>query len=165
MKSRERPRIIRQDIAVQQIGTELLLYDERRHLAFCLNESSAAIWKAADGERTVDAICNAISLQLKAPLSEEFVLFALEQLREDGLLEPESLAEAEPAISRRALLKTLGVSGALLLPMVAAIVAPPAAAAYNGCVDCSSSQAARTRRAQRSAPQPKIAPPGSEPNQ
>jgi hypothetical protein len=158
MKSRQRPRSIRQDIAVQQVGTEILLYDERRHMAFCLNESSAAIWKLADGERTVEAICDAASLQLKAPLSEEFVLFALEQLREDGLLEPELLPEAESAISRRALLKTLGVSGALLLPMVAAIVAPPAAAAYNGCVDCSSSQAARARRAQRRASPPASSP-------
>jgi len=158
MKSRQRPRSIRQDIAVQPIGTEILLYDERRHMAFCLNESSAAIWKLADGERTVEAIGEAASAQLKTPLSGELVLFALGQLREDGLLEQDSLAEAEAPISRRALLRTLGVSGALLLPMVAAIVAPPAAAAYNGCVDCSSSQAARVRRAQRSGALPASSP-------
>jgi len=151
MKSRLTPRSRQQDVAVQQVGTELLLYDERRHKAFCLNRSSATIWKLADGRRTVDEICAAASVELKAAPTDEFVLFALEQLRADGLMEPGATTEGMAAISRRAMLRTLGVSGALLLPMVAAIVAPTAAAAYSGCVDCSS-QAAPGRRAQRTAP-------------
>ena len=42
-------------------------------------------------------------------------------------------------MSRRVLLQRLGVGGALLVPAVAAIVAPTAAQAYSGCVDCTSS--------------------------
>ena len=39
----------------------------------------------------------------------------------------------------------------MLLPAVAAIVAPTAAQAYSGCVDCSDSQAARARKRQSAA--------------
>jgi hypothetical protein len=79
----------------------------------------------------------AAALELKAEVSEEFVLFALEELRRDGLVEPLPAASV-PTISRRAMLQRLGVGGALLVPAVAAIVAPTAAQAYSGCVDCAS---------------------------
>jgi hypothetical protein len=132
---------------------ETLVYDELRHKAFCLNESSSVIWRLANGERTIAAMSAAASLQLGTQVSEEFVLFALEQLRRDGLIEPSIIAEAGPTISRRAILRTLGVSGALLLPMIAAVIAPPAAQAYNGCVDCSTAPS-RSRRRPRPAVRP-----------
>lgn len=141
MKSDERPRSVRRHISIQQIGTETLVYDELRHKAFCLNESSSVIWRLADGEHTVAQMRSAASVELKSEVSEEFVMFALEQLRGDGLVEPCSMATEGPVISRRALLRTLGVSGALLVPMIAAVLAPPAAQAYNGCVNCSGTRA------------------------
>lgn len=154
MKSRQTPRSIRQEISVQQIGTETLVYDERRHRAYCLNESLSAIWRLADGERTVAEMCEAASAELKTPVSEELVLYALDELRRDGLMEL-SVDEPRTTISRRAMLQRLGVGGALLLPAIASIVAPTAAQAYSGCVDCTDStstpnRAARARRLQRS---------------
>jgi len=143
MKNDEAPRSVRQHISIQQIGAETLVYDELRHKAFCLNESSSVIWRLANGEHTVAQMRVAASADLKSEVSEEFVLFALEQLRGDGLIEPYSTVAAGPAISRRALLRTLGVRGALLVPMIAAVMAPPAAQAYNGCVDCSATPARR----------------------
>jgi hypothetical protein len=125
---------------------ETLVYDECRHKAFCLNESSAAIWKLADGERTVGQISAAASVELKTKVNEELVLFAIEELRREGLIEPPSVIGGR-AISRREILHRLGVGGAMLLPVIAAIVAPTAAQAYNGCVDCSSASAPATRTA------------------
>jgi hypothetical protein len=154
MKSPEAPRSIRQEISVQRIGTETLVYDERRHRAYCLNESSSLIWTLADGERTVAEIRESTSVELKTPVSEELVLYALAELRRDGLMEPSTLPEAGPAISRRAMLQRLGAGGVLLLPAIASIVAPTAAQAYSGCVDCSSAasnRAARARRLQQSS--------------
>ena len=154
MNSREAPRSIRQKISMQQIGTETLVYDGLRQRAYCLNQSSSAIWRLADGEHTVGEIRAAASVELKSEVSEEFVLFALEELRRDGLLEPSPVAEGVPAISRRAMMRGLGVGGALLVPVIASIVAPTAAQAYSGCFDCSSSsseQAARARRLQRAS--------------
>jgi hypothetical protein len=156
MKSPEAPRSMRQDISTQQVGAETLVYDGRRHKAFCLNQSSAAIWALANGERTIDEIAAAASLQLKCPVSEELVLFAIEELRRDGLIEPAAISEPAPTVSRRAIMQRIGVGGALLIPAIAAIVAPTAAQAYNGCVDCApdvapsrAAQAARARKLQQ----------------
>jgi hypothetical protein len=154
MSSREAPCSIRQEVSTQQIGTETLVYDGLRHRAYCLNQSSSVIWRLADGEHSVGEIRAAASVELKSDVSEEFVMFALEELRRDGLLEPSSVAEAAPAISRRAMLQGLGVGGVLLVPAIASIVAPTAAQAYSGCFDCSSSsseQAARARRLQQAS--------------
>jgi hypothetical protein len=151
MKHRDAPCRIREHISVQQVGTETLVYDERRHVAFCLNQSSTAIWQLADGKRTTAQIARAASVQLKSEIGEDLVSFAIHELRRDGLIQPASSAELRPSISRRALLQRLGTGGALLLPAVAAIVAPTAAQAYSGCVDCSDSQAARARKRQSAA--------------
>jgi hypothetical protein len=161
VKRKETPRRIRQHISIQQIGTETLVYDERRHKAFCLNQSSSVLWRLADGQHSVDEVRVLMSLELNAPVSEDFVLYALDELRRDGLLEPPTNVEAGPPISRRVLLQSLGVGGALLLPAVAAIVAPTAAQAYSGCFDCSDSQAVRARRQQQSGTQPGVAPDSS----
>jgi hypothetical protein len=149
MTSREAPRRIRRDISIQQVGAETLIYDERRHQAFCLNESSSVIWKLADGARTIAEICVEASVELQTAVSEDFVLFALAELRREGLVEEASVVEAGPAVSRRALLRGIGIGSALLLPAVAAIVAPTAAQAYSGCFDCTSSQATRAAKARR----------------
>lgn len=154
MNERVAPRRIQESVSIQQIGTESLVYDECRHKAFCLNESSSVIWQLADGERTIAEISAAASLQLKTPVSEDLVLFAIDELRRDGLIESSSVDESAPAISRRAMLRRLGVSGALLLPMIAAVLAPTAAQAYNGCVDCSSSPASKARRRQAAGAHP-----------
>jgi hypothetical protein len=146
MTNDEAPRSVQGHISIQQIGAETLVYDERRHKAFCLNESSSVIWRLADGEHTVAEMSAAASLELKTEVSDEFVLFALDQLRRDGLIERFSNDEAVSTISRRVMLQRLGIKAALLLPVIAAVVAPAAAQTYNGCVDCPSSSPARGRR-------------------
>jgi hypothetical protein len=150
MTTTEAPRSIRQDISIQQIGTETLLYDARRHMAYCLNESSSAIWNLADGEHTIAGLATAASLRLGFEVSEDFVQFALTQLRGDGLVESSpTVAGLRPTITRRAMLQKLGVGGAMLLPAIAAIVAPTAAQAYSGCFNCSTSSPSRAARARR----------------
>jgi hypothetical protein len=153
-------------IATQEIGDETLVYDERRHMAFCLNSSISAVWRLADGERTVATIALEASRELGVEIGEELVTFALGELRENGLLEaatryqPEAEGEGSPSqvetssrtvadrmLSRRSMLARL--SAAALLPVVTSILAPTAAQAYSGCVDCSSSQAAQVAKARR----------------
>jgi len=149
-------------IATQQVGAETLLYDQRRHMAFCLNRSSALVWQLCDGQRTVAQIAAAASLELNAPLSEDLVLFALDQLRTDGLIEPCAQPAPAPPMSRRTLLHRLGAGGAMLLPAISSIVAPTAAQAYSGCFDCSVSPAARSRAQARARSQQLNATPTSK---
>jgi len=156
------PRRLHKQISIQQIGAETLVYDESRHKAFCLNESSSVIWNLANGERSIAQIVAEASDELRASLNEEFVCFALAQLRRDGLMEPSSVPQASPAITRRAVLQRLSAGTAMLLPAVAAILAPTAAQAYSGCVDCDV-EPAKARRQQRSVSRPLLLPDPDDP--
>jgi hypothetical protein len=135
MNYQEMPRNMRQDICIEQIGSETLLYDERRHKAFCLNAMSAAVWQKCDGAHTIEQIAAAITLELAMPVSEELVQFTLGELRRDGLIEAATIPTVMPEISRRDMMQKLGFRAALLLPVVAMVVAPKAAHATSGSVD------------------------------
>ena len=159
-KNPDAPRSIQPRAFTQRVGSETLVYDPGRHMAFCLNQSSSVIWRLANGERTVAEIGAVASLELGTTVSEEFVFFALEQLRGDGLIEPAATAKTRPAISRRTMLRRLGAGSALLLPIVAAIVAPTAAQAYSGCVDCSANPASQSAQQAAKSRQQSLSSPG-----
>jgi hypothetical protein len=116
-----------EDLTVQGIGDETLVYDETRHRAFCLNATSATVWRLSDGRRTVEQIADAATIELQLPVTREIVEFALSVLRRDGLLQADSYPAGVHAVSRRALIKKLGVGAALMVPVVTAVFAPPAA--------------------------------------
>jgi hypothetical protein len=134
MTSHLRPRSISGNLSIQVVGNETLIYDERRHLAFCLNRVSAAIWRMCDGSHTVAMIATAATVELQSPVSEELVHFALAELRRDHLLDADTVEMPAPAVSRRAMMGKLGLTAAMMLPVVAMVVAPKAAQAYSGSV-------------------------------
>jgi hypothetical protein len=137
-----------QSIIEQHVADETLLYDEQRHLAFCLNRTSAAVWALCDGNHSVAQMAAALTTRFAEPVTEEVVLVALAQLRRDGLLAKTQVVNEIPAaiLSRRSMVGRIGMGSALLLPVVAAIAAPRAAQAYNGCVDCTPSSRPNSRR-------------------
>ncbi len=92
MRHNQRPRSIHEHISTQQVGQELLVYDETSHKAFCLNATSAAVWKRCDGTHTIRQIASGATLELAAPVTEEIVSFALSELRADGLVEAGDLS-------------------------------------------------------------------------
>ena len=82
-----KPLARRKDIVIQEFGKELLIYDLKTNKAFNLNETSASIWQLSNGEYTISEITDQLSQKLKALVSEELVLLALDQLQKDRLLE------------------------------------------------------------------------------
>jgi hypothetical protein len=149
----DNPRAIREQIAVQAIGAEALLYDERRHMAFCLNATASTVWRHADGTRTIAEIAATAGVELGNEIGEEVVRIAVDDLQRNGLAVwddgVDSSSAANPAahvLSRRTMLARLSIGAAALLPVVASIVAPTAAQAYSGCVDCSVAGPRRIRR-------------------
>ena len=128
------PARLQQGISVQRVGDEVLLYDEERHQAFCLNPTSARVWELCDGEHSIDDL--AIAFDLDAASAQTLVQLALDDFRRDGLLETPTPLPLQPAVSRRAMIQSLGASAVLLVPVVAAVFAPKAAQAYNGCFNC-----------------------------
>jgi hypothetical protein len=133
MTSSLQPRSISSDrIIAKEIETETLLYDERTHRAWCLNRSSACIWRLCDGRRTVQQIADAAGSELGSAVSEDLVLLALAELREKELLEESSAAMLPDDMSRRAMIGRAGIAAVALLPVIAAITAPTAAAQLGG---------------------------------
>lgn len=122
------------EIVIQEFNNEILIYDLTNHKAFSLNETSAMIWQACDGNQTVSEISDKISRKLKSPINEEFVWLALEQLKQGNLIEhqPEIASQIE-GVSRRELIRKVGLATLVALPIVSSLVAPTAANAQSGC--------------------------------
>lgn len=136
--------LARRDLIVKELQNEVLVYDEKLKKAFCLNESSAVIWKMCDGQTTLAEMTERAAQALRVPIDEAFVSFALERLKKDGLLEPGSDVPATVAgLTRAQLMERIGrvgIAAAVAIPLVTAVVAPTAAKAYgdgnrgDGCV-------------------------------
>lgn len=130
------------DLSVQQIAQETLVYDECMHKAFCLNPVAASVWALCDGTLTPAQIATAAQTSLLQPVSEDAVLVALAQFEADGLLAAAPAESALPlfavsaGMSRRRLLAGAGAGAVVMVPVVAALMTPRAAHAYSGCVDC-----------------------------
>jgi Coenzyme PQQ synthesis protein D (PqqD)/Dickkopf N-terminal cysteine-rich region len=127
-----RPKARAEGVVVRELDEEVLVYDLDTHRAVCLNGAAAAVWRLCDGRRTPDDIRRALGKTSDRAVPEEFVWLALEQLGRDGLLDarlparPPTLA----GLSRREMIRRVGLAAAIALPAVAAIVAPtPADAA------------------------------------
>lgn len=142
------PRARRNKLVIQEVADEVLVYDLERDQAHCLNQTAAMVWKHCDGETDAAGIAGRLGAELRAPVDERMVWFALEQLGRDKLLEESIVPPAALAgMSRRQMVRTLGLAAVVAVPLITSIVAPtPAQAATcgatgapcNGSVDCCS---------------------------
>ena len=72
---------------------------------------------------------------MKSLVNEDFVLLALDQLNNDGLLaEGFKQNDRFGGLSRREVIRKVGISSMVALPIVSSIAAPKAAAAQSVCV-------------------------------
>src|SRR5687767_10027501 len=76
-----KPRARAEDLVIEELGDELLVYDERQHRAHCLSPTAVRVWRACDGELTQDA------LQVELGLEADAVARALHELEACELLE------------------------------------------------------------------------------
>lgn len=130
-----KPRARREEIVVQSLADELLVYDLKRHKAFCLNETAALIWKHCDGRTDISSLRNILEKEMGAPLDEEVIFFGLEQLNNHRLLLKDSIAgQGKISPSRRAALKKVGAATLISLPAIISIIAPTAASAQTGLI-------------------------------
>lgn len=111
-----------------------MIYDLKSDKAFCLNQTAAHVWRTSDGERTVTEIADGISDESGAKASDEVVWLALDQLKQNNLLSNENEIRGPFAnLSRREVIRKIGLSTAVALPMVLALVAPKSIVAQTTC--------------------------------
>ena len=123
------PKARKDDLVTRQIPGELLVYDLKRHKAYCMNDTAAAVWKGCDGKRTVADLAAKLQRNQKSPVDEKIVWLALDQLEKSFLLQTKAARPLGlPTVSRRSLIRA-GIATAIALPLVTMIAAPTAQAA------------------------------------
>lgn len=134
MKSQNKPLRRKDEIIVQELNGEVLIYDLKTNKAICLNETSSMIWDACDGDKTVSEISQSIGKKLNCPANEDIVWLALDQLKKERLLANGSTINSRfDGISRREVIRKVGLGTMIALPLITSLVAPTAANAQSLC--------------------------------
>lgn len=119
-------------LVVQEVPDEVLVYDLDSNKAHCLNQTAALVWKSCDGSKSISDIAKHVGSQSGGRISDDFVWLAIDQLNESNLLEQE-IAPNFSGRSRREVIKTIGLTSMIAIPVIASLVAPPSAMAATSC--------------------------------
>jgi hypothetical protein len=121
------PRARHAGLIVRELEDETLIYDADTDKAHCLNHTAALVWKHCDGTSSVTQICDSLSQTMETTIDEKVVWYALQQFNKDGLLEEKIEPPAAfivAGMSRRQMVRTLGLTAMVAIPVVTSIVAP-----------------------------------------
>jgi hypothetical protein len=121
------PEARRKGIISKEVDGELLIYDLDRDKAHCLNLTAALVWNNSDGLHSIGELVRVVSRELGATIDEAVIQLAIKQLDRDHLLENSEAFPLPTDLSRRAVVRRLGVA-AVLLPLITSISAPTALA-------------------------------------
>jgi flagellar biosynthesis GTPase FlhF len=117
-------------LVVREIGDGLQIWDEEQRQEFELHAVTAAVWRHADGQRTVAELAELVAQQLGMAADEDLIWAALDRLADARLLAARLAPPAAQPFSRRNLLRRVGVAAALAV--AAALPATPAAGQTGG---------------------------------
>lgn len=121
------PEARKKGLVVQELSGEVLVFDRERNKAHCLNQTAALVWNHCDGKTSVEQIARAIEKEIKAPVAEDVIWLGVDQLSKTHLLQERAkVPEDRSGISRREVMKRIGLATAVALPAVTSIVAPRA---------------------------------------
>jgi len=116
-----------QGLIIDELPDEVLVYDLDRHRAHCLNRTAAQVWRRCDGKRWPAEIARHLQSELDQPFNEDLVWLALRQLNQIHLLaEPVGLPAKLAGMSRREMVRTMGIAAVVAVPLVTSVVAPMA---------------------------------------
>lgn len=115
-----------ENIIVQKTGREILLYDLSINKAFCLNESLTVIYENCDGRTSFEAF------KRKYKFTDDLIYFGLDELKRENLIEGEG-ADHFAGLTRREIVRRVGLATMIVLPVITSLMAPTAANAATGC--------------------------------
>src|SRR3982750_1614851 len=116
----KKPLSRKNDLVIQEHDGEILIYDLTDNRALCLNETSARVWRACDGTNSVEDISRLVG-------NEDLVWLALAELKKEKLVDHgPAMPEKFGGMSRRQVIRKIGVGSMIALPVIASLVAPMA---------------------------------------
>jgi hypothetical protein len=126
------PEARKEGLVVQEMSDEVLVFDRERNKAHCLNRTAALVWSHCDGKSSIAEMTRAIAEETHLPVGEDLVWLGVKQLSKTHLLrERAKMTELKPGLSRREVMRRIGLTAAVALPVVTSIVAPTATQAAN----------------------------------
>lgn len=114
---------VRRNLLVQELHDEVLIYDTITNKSYCLNSTAKIVFNACDGETTVK--------DLKFHLPEDVIYLSLDELKRNNLIADEYISPLA-GMSRREIIKKVGLATMIALPVVSTLVAPTSANAASG---------------------------------
>lgn len=121
------PKARTENIIVQDLRDELLIYNRTTDQAYSLNETSKIVFNACDGKTSFD------ELKRRHKYTDELIYLALDELKKQNLIETDYVSPFA-GVSRREVIRQVGLASMIALPVIANVVAPTAAsAASNNC--------------------------------
>lgn len=130
MNNIKQPLARQEGLIVQELPDEVLVYDASNDKAHSLNHSAALVWKHCDGKTEVADIVKIVAKELNAPVKDEFVWLALDQLEKEALLEQKAeFSLKNLGVSRREAIKRIGLASVVALPIVTSLLNPMSAKA------------------------------------
>jgi hypothetical protein len=140
---RKKPLARKEGLVIRELPDEVLIYDTETDHAHCLNETAAFVWQRCDGRKSPAEITRELSLKKNVRLDDKIVWLAIDQLWRNRLLIDSPLPPPTlRGINRRDMVRALGLTAAVAVPVVASIVAPQpaeAASCLPGGAQCGSS--------------------------
>lgn len=117
-------------------------YNLETHTAHSLNGTALHVWNECDGKHSVEQITNSLTETTGSPIAESVGWLALLEFKRQGLLE-DAVVLITPfdGLTRREVVRRIGIGSLVLLPTVASLVAPQAAAAASGVCVCGTNTA------------------------
>jgi Coenzyme PQQ synthesis protein D (PqqD) len=144
MDNKNYPQVRNTGLVVQEMPDEVLIYDLNTNKAHCLNDSAATVWRACDGTNSIADIAKQFQLMSGSKVTDDFVWLAIDQLNDNGLMEP-GTASRISGQSRRDVLKKIGLASMVALPIIASLAAPQNALASGSCTCANAGDCAGVR--------------------
>lgn len=127
-----KPKARLENIIVQEVETETLICDLTENRVFCLNSTAGEVWKLCDGKTNVWQIADNLSRKTNTLAIEELVLLTLRELSSKGLLSQKiETSQLFGNLSRREVVKKVGLTSIIALPIITSVVMPTAANAQS----------------------------------
>jgi hypothetical protein len=131
---KSKPLSRKSNLVVQEVNGEVLIYDLNNAKAFCLNSTSAVVWQACNGERSITEINDFVSEQLNSPVNDDLIWLALDQLKEENLIENKAELKSKfEGLSRREVIRKVAITSLAAIPVLMSITAPVAAQTSSAC--------------------------------
>jgi hypothetical protein len=112
------------ELLVEELGEELLIYDQRSDRVHCLSSAVCSVWRACDGETSVEQLASALNME------SELVERALGELEGCDLLDADVAGLTRREATTR--LARMGAAAAAA-PLIYSIAAPTPALAVTAC--------------------------------